>query len=97
VGAPAIPSPAAPRLQFATDPFTQVRIQFEQPAAGLSVMVEVRTGENGRWLALAGPIDGQSQAVDPNPPPKDPVFYRILYRAANGATGSPSAPAQLHR
>jgi len=97
VGAPSIPSPAAPTVQFTTDPFPQAKIQFAQPAAGLAVMVEVRVGENGRWLALAGPIDAQSQAVDPNPPPKDPVFYRILYRANNGATGSPSAPAQLQR
>jgi hypothetical protein len=97
VGAPSIPTPAAPAVQFTSDPFPQARIQFAQPAAGLAVMVEVRAGENGRWLALAGPIDGQSQAVDPNPPPKDPVFYRILYRANNGATGSPSAPAQLQR
>ncbi len=97
VGAPAVPTPAAPTLQFVTDPFPQVKIQFENPPAGLAVMVELREGETGRWLSLTGSIEGQSVAVDPNPPKKDPVFYRIIYRTANGATSSPSAPSQLRR
>jgi hypothetical protein len=97
VGAPAVPTPAAPTVQFTSDPFPQVKIQFANPPAGLTVMVEVREGEGGRWLALARSAEGQSLVVDPNPPKKDPVYYRIVYRAANGATGSPSDPAQLHR
>ena len=97
VGAPSVPAPAVPTLQFVGEPFPQVKIQFGQPPARLAVMVEVRAGENGRWMALAGPIEGQLQAIDPNPPAKDPVFYRILYRAANGATGTPSDALQLHR
>ena len=97
VGAPAIPTPTAPTVQFTSNPFPQVKIQFAQAPAGTAVIVEIRAGENGRWIALTGPIEGQSQAIDPNPPAKDPVFYRILYRSTSGATGTPSDAAQLHR
>jgi hypothetical protein len=62
----------------------------------MAVIVQIRQGENGRWTALAGSIEGQSEALDPNPPAKDPVFYRILYRAA-GALGPPSAAVELRR
>jgi hypothetical protein len=63
----------------------------------MAVMVQIRQGEDGRWTALTSPIEGQSQAMDPNPPAKDAVFYRILYRAAGGAMGSPSAAVELRR
>jgi len=97
VGAPEISAAAAPKLTFVKDPFPQVRIEFAPPPAGLAVMVEVRSGEQGDWLAVGGPIKGQSQAVDPNPPQSGRVFYRLFYRAPNGATGSPSPPAELQR
>lgn len=97
VGSIEIPSPAAPTARFMTDPFPQVRIEFAAAPPGMAVMVQIRQGENGRWTALAGPIEGQSQALDPNPPARDPVFYRILYRDAGGAFGSPSAAVELRR
>lgn len=97
IGSVEIATPATPAARFMLDPFPQVRIEFALPPPGMAVMVQVREGENGRWIALAGPIENQSQAVDPNPPAKDPIFYRILYRAAGGATGSPSEAVELRR
>jgi hypothetical protein len=47
VGASTIPAPAAPTAAFLSDPFPQTKLQFTQPATGLGVMVEVRSGENG--------------------------------------------------
>jgi hypothetical protein len=97
IGTPTIPAAAAPKLAFVRDPSPQVRVEFDAPPAGLAAMVEVRVGEKGDWVALAGPIEGQSQAVDPNPPQSGRVFYRVFYRAPNGATGSPSPAAELQR
>lgn len=97
VGSVNIPTPAAPAARFVTDPFPQVRIEFTTPPPGMAVMVQVRQGENGRWTALAGPIENQSLAVDPNPPAKGSVSYRILYRAVGGAIGSPSDAVEARR
>lgn len=97
IGAPVIPAAAAPKLAFVKDPFPQVRVEFDPPPPGLAAMVEVRAGEKGNWVALAGPIEGQSHAVDTNPPSSGRVFYRVFYRASNGATGSPSPAAELQR
>jgi hypothetical protein len=97
IGAPTIPAAAAPKLAFVREPSPQVRIEFDAPPPGLAAMVQVRAGENGDWVALAGPIEGQSQAVDTNPPKNGRVFYRVFYRAPNGATGSPSPAAELQR
>ncbi|MBV9183677.1 MAG: hypothetical protein JO356_20415, partial [Acidobacteria bacterium] len=97
VGSPVIPTPAAPVVQLVSEAFPQVRIQFAQPPAGMGVMVEVRQGEKGRWTKLVGPVIGQLQAVDPSPPGKDPVFYRILYRVASGGMGPASDAVELRR
>ncbi len=97
IGSPAIPAAPAPKVTYVSDPYPQARIDFAQPPAGLAVMVEVQAGENATWVALAGPIVSQTVATDPAPPAKGRVFYRIYYRATNGAAGAPSPAAELTR
>lgn len=97
IGAPAIPAAAAPKATYVSDPYPQARIDFAQPPAGLAVMVEVEAGENATWVALAGPIVSQTEATDPAPPAKGRVFYRVYYRATNGAAGAPSPAVELTR
>jgi hypothetical protein len=97
IGAPTIPAAAAPKLSLVREPSPQVRIEFDAPPPGLTATVQVRSGAAGDWVVLAGPIEGQSQAIDTNPPQKGRVFYRVFYRAPNGATGSPSPATELQR
>ncbi len=97
IGAPSIPAAPAPKVAFTKDKFPQVLVTFDAPPAGLAAMVEVRSGENGDWVALAGPLEGQTQGVDTNPPKTGRVFYRVFYGASNGATGAPSPAAELQR
>jgi chitodextrinase len=90
VGAPAIPKPAAPSVRLIGQPFPSAEISFAQPAAHLSVMVQVRRQPNGSWMTLAGPIQDQTPVIDTNIQPGSHNAYRIVYRAANRQYGAPS-------
>lgn len=50
-----------------------------------------------RAVDVAGPLEGQTQAMDPKPAEKGRVFYRVIYRAPNGATSAPSPATELQR
>jgi hypothetical protein len=92
VGAPQIPTPAAPAVQFATSPFPHVVLQFQMPPAGFMSLVERQdqTGGGGGWIKIAGPMSAQT-ATD-NVPPTGALGYRLSYVAANGEIG-PASPA----
>jgi len=95
VGAPTIPKPAAPSVRLLGVPFPSAEISFAQPAAHLSVMVQVRRQPNGNWTTLAGPIQDQTTPViDTNIQPGSHNAYRIVYRAANKQYGVPSDPVE---
>lgn len=97
VGSPAIPRPKQPAVQLIPDPFPRVAIRFDAPLEGLAVMVQLRAGDSGPWVALAGPIREGTQVLDANPPPAGKIAYRVVYQAANGAQGAPSDAADLSR
>jgi len=103
VGSQTIPKPAAPTLQLVSSPFPHVVLQFGQPPAGLSVIVERQDEPNGAWLRIAGPMSGAT-ASDNNPPASKGAMYRISYVSANGAVGpssdvvtAPSAAGKTQR
>lgn len=89
VGAPTIPKPTAPGLQFVSAPFAHVVLQFGQIPAGLKVIVEREDQPNGSWLRIAGPLSA-STASDNSAPPSKAAAYRISYVAADGTVGPPS-------
>jgi hypothetical protein len=94
VGSPQIPTPAAPTAQYAGTPYPHVVLQFQQPPAGLSLIVERQDQSSNAptngWIRIAGPMTAQT-ATDHAVPASGSVGYRISYVAADGKTGSASA------
>jgi hypothetical protein len=95
VGSPPLPVPAAPGVSYRATPFAHVQVTFGKIPHGLAVVVERRPGGKGPWLVIAGPVALGTKALDVNPPRRTRVLYRIVYEAANGALGQPSAPAEV--
>lgn len=89
VSNPPVPTPPEPSLDVEEKPFRHVRIAFKAPPEGLEVIVQ-RHEADGAWRPLTGGIRDAEAAVDLNPPQQPMVAYRLIYRAANGATGEPS-------
>jgi len=96
VGSPSLPPAPKPLLNYAAEPFPQVKISFQGAPSGLAVVVERRAESESGWLTLVGPT-ANAEALDANPPASGPVFYRIVYQSENGAQGTPSEPVQLMR
>lgn len=95
IGTPEIPTPKKPGLKLAASPFRHVKISFDPPPLGLSVIVQSRKGNDQEWKTVTGPVSDIKEAVDPNPGDKGKAQYRIVYRAANGALGSPSDAGEV--
>jgi hypothetical protein len=91
IGMPPLPAPDAPRAVFAAAPFPHVKVSFDAPPTGLEVVLERRRDGEADWLVLSATSVGR-EILDANPPSNGTVYYRIFYRAANGADG-PSSPA----
>ena len=99
VGAPAIPKPSTPALQFTAAPYPHVALQFAKAPAGLAVVVERQAGAGGfsGWTRIAGPLGGDQLAVTDNAPPDSrPLAYRVAYVSAGGQVGPASDPAMLN-
>jgi hypothetical protein len=92
---PPVPGPPKPSLEVEQEPLRHVRITFKAPPEGLEVIVQ-RRGADGVWRALTGGIHNATDAVDLNPPQEPRVYYRLVYRAANGAIGDPSTEEEAH-
>jgi hypothetical protein len=92
VGNPAVPAATRPSVKFIAKPFPRIELTFAKPPSGFSTYVEVKRGLKTPWMAVAGPIVGLGSATDANPQPHTKAQYRIVYAAANGAEGTPSAP-----
>jgi len=98
VGSPQIPAPPAPTAQYAGTPYPHVVLQFQQPPAGLTVIVE-RQGQTSDgqsdhgWLRIAGPTTA-STATDNNVPAGS-VGYRISYASADGKVGPASSAVTI--
>jgi len=92
---PPVPSPSKPSLTVEQTPLRHVRIAFKTPPEGLEVIVQ-RRGADGVWRPLTGGIRNATDAADLNPPPEPRVYYRLVYRAANGAIGAPSPEGEAH-
>ncbi len=88
VGSPVIPRPAAPSAQFVSSPYPHVVLQFHQPPAGFSVIVERQDQANAGWLRIAGPTSTDTAAD--NNPPSGAVMYRLSYVTGSGRVGPPS-------
>ncbi len=93
IGTPEIPMPKKPTVKLVTSPFRHVKISFDPPPFGLSVIVESRHSNDQEWKKVTGPVSDIREATDPNPGDKGKAQYRILYRAPNGALGKPSEEA----
>ncbi len=90
VGSPKIPKPAAPLLKRVITPSAHIVLQFDQPPAGLSVVVERQDSPVAGWVRVAGPLDGTS--TDDFPPSGNTsVLYRIVYISGSAQSGEPSA------
>jgi hypothetical protein len=99
VGAPAIPKPSTPALQFTAAPYPHVALQFAKAPAGLAVVVERQAGAGGfsGWTRIAGPLGGDQLSVTDNAPPDSrPLAYRVAYVSAGGQVGPASDPAMLN-
>jgi len=94
IGSPQIPAPAAPTVQFAGTPYPHVVLQFQQPPAGLSLIVERQDQPDSGWIRIAGPMTTQT-ATDNNVPASASVGYRISYVAADGKIGPASSVATI--
>ena len=97
VGSGPIPAATKPTLRKITEPYAAIEIAFDAAPGDLAAMVQVRYDEASPWRSLAGPLVGESKAVDINLPTKGRVFYRIVYQATNGAQGEPSEAVELQR
>jgi hypothetical protein len=89
VGAPPFPTPGAPTAQYAASPYPHVVLQFQQPPAGFSLIVERQDQPEQGWIRIAGPMAAQN-ATDNKPPASGSVRYRISYVAADGKVGPSS-------
>jgi len=89
VGAATIPKPVPPVLKAASPPSSGVTLQFTQPPAGLSVVIDRQDAPNSGWTRVAGPIDGTT-ASDYPPASSTQVRYRIAYVSSNGEISEPS-------
>jgi hypothetical protein len=99
VGAPTIPKPPTPSLQFAATPYPHVTVQFAKAPAGFMVVVERRFGADNSlngWLRVAGPLADEAAAADNAPPESRPLAYRVVYISAGGQVGPSSDPAVLN-
>jgi hypothetical protein len=90
VGSPELPTPAAPKASFTTDPFPHMALQFAAPPAGLNVIVERQDAHSDSWIRIAGPL-AQQNANDNNVPASGSASYRISYVSADGKVG-PASP-----
>src|SRR5450631_3098175 len=92
IGSPQLPAPLAPTAEYATTPYPHVVLKFQQPPAGLTLIVE-RHWENdptgGGWIRIAGPMAAQT-AMDNAMPASGSVEYRISYVAPDGKVGPAS-------
>lgn len=95
IGTPDIPTPKKPEVELVTSPFRHVKITFEAPPFGLSVIVQSRKESIQNWKTVTGPVSDIKEAVDPNPSDKGKIQYRIVYRSANGVVGKPSEVAEI--
>jgi hypothetical protein len=91
VGNPDVPSASRPSAKFIAKPFPRIQLTFAKAPEGFSTFVEVKRNSKTPWLAVAGPIVGIGSATDANPQLHTRALYRIVYAAANGAEGTPSA------
>jgi hypothetical protein len=96
IGTPAIPVADAPKLVLLKEPSVMVKIAFAAPPAGLDAVAERKLESETLWLRLPGSTD-KTELIDVDPPRIGKISYRIVYRAANGATGQPSPTASLER
>jgi hypothetical protein len=96
VGNPSVPAATSPSVKFVAKPFPRVELTFAKAPEGFSIFVEVKRGSKTPWMSVAGPIVGLGSATDANPQPHTKAQYRIVYAAANGAEGLPSAPVTIN-
>jgi hypothetical protein len=96
VGDPALPRPAKPSAAYAAEPFPHVLLKFDEPPAGIYVVIERKTESDKFWTILLGP-GRDHEAADPNPPASGPVSYRLVYQSATGAQGDPSPEVLVQR
>lgn len=95
IGTPEIPTPKKPVLTLTTSPFRHVKISFDPPPFGLSIIVQARKSNDQDWKKVTGPVSDVKEVIDPNPGDRGKTQYRIVYRAANGALGNPSEAGEL--
>ena len=96
VGVPAIPTPAAPRAEFAQAPFAHVLIRFTAPPPPFLLTVQRRDNGDGPWRTIAKGVSGTDQAMDTNPS-AGPASYRVIHHTASGMEGEPSQAVTLSR
>ncbi len=89
VGSPQIPAPAVLTAQYAAAPYPHVALQFQQPPAGLNVIVERQDQTQDGWIRIAGPMSAQTM-TDNNVPASGNWRYRIAYVTADGKVGPAS-------
>ena len=91
IHADALPVPQQPTAEFASKPFTHVKIIFGKIPDNLRVIVERKSAFATYWETLKG--EGSEEGfIDANPPAGDSVAYRLRYLAADGTPGEPSQP-----
>jgi len=96
VGDPALPRPAKPSAAYAAEPFPHVLLQFDEPPAGIYVVIERKAETDKFWTMLLGP-GRDHEAADPNPPASGSISYRLVYQSASGAQGDPSPEVRVLR
>jgi fibronectin type 3 domain-containing protein len=94
VGAPPLPTMAAPKLQYEATPFPAVKITFPAHASP-SIRTVVQRKEGDTWLLVAGPtLAGATEALDTRPP-KRAATYRVVAVSTTGEEGDPSPASEI--
>jgi len=91
VGTPDIPDGAAPKAKLVEEPFRHVELEFGAVPEGFAATVQYATSENGPWTMFLESLTGEGRTVHTKLPDADAVYYRVVYKAANGVQGRPSA------
>jgi hypothetical protein len=91
VGTPDIPDGQAPKAKLIEEPFRHVELEFGTVPEGFAATVQYATSEKGPWTMLVESLTGDGKTVHTRLPDAGMVYYRVVYKAANGVQGRPSA------
>ena len=96
VGVPALPAPPLPTLRFEAAPFPHVTVEFA-PSDNPSVLYALQRREpSGMWLTIQGPFPPETTSVmDPSPPRRETVSYRLVTVGSDGTPGPKSAEVSV--